>query len=166
MKNIKGARAHMKTKLFISFTFILIVVALTVAVFYYRASRAPLPRSGISINGHVFAIEVADTFASRAQGLSGRSSLGENEGMLFVFSSFSSGYGFWMKDMKFPLDFVWINGDTIVGVTENARPEPGVGMFGLKTYYPPEPVNKVLELNAGLAKKIGLRIGDTVHVVQ
>lgn len=157
----------MKKNLPIFFIFLFVFVALTLAIFYYggfSAFRAPLVQSEVTINGHVFKVGIADTFASRAQGLSGRDGLQENEGIFFVFPTSSSSYGFWMKDMKFALDLVWINGDTIVGITENVRPEPGVSVFKLKSYYPPAPVDKVLEVSAGLAEKLGLKVGDTVRV--
>ncbi len=124
----------------------------------------------ITIAGKKFRVEVADTFASRAKGLSGHAPLAENEGMLFIFDA-PGNYGFWMKGMKFPIDIIWIRGDKVVGLTENV-PVPK-GIFDFKTYYPPEPVypargeisggaDKVLEVKAGTVGKYGFRVGDTV----
>ena len=55
-------------------------------------------------------VEVADTGEKRSQGLAGRDGLEENQGMWFRFDQ-PGQYGFWMKGMKFSLDFVWISGD-------------------------------------------------------
>lgn len=114
---------------------------------------------------HEFMVEVADTIVSRARGLSGRAGLAENEGMLFVFGS-SGAHGFWMRNMKFPIDIVWARGEKIVGFTENAAPEPGKSLLNLKVYYPPEPADRVLEIKAGSVEKLGLKIGDMVRVLQ
>ena len=113
---------------------------------------------------HEFMVEVADTIVSRTRGLSGRAGLKENEGMLFVFGS-PDMHGFWMKDMKFPIDIVWIRGEKIVGFAENTMPEPGKSLLNLRVYYSPEPADRVLEIKAGLVEKFGLKIGDTVRVI-
>ncbi|MCX8009506.1 MAG: DUF192 domain-containing protein, partial [Patescibacteria group bacterium] len=86
-------------------------------------------------------MELFDTQEKRTRGLSGRDFLPENKGMLFIFEK-PDYYTFWMKEMKFPLDFIWIRGDEIVEITENVKPED---------YQPPkfftskEKVDKVLE---------------------
>jgi uncharacterized membrane protein (UPF0127 family) len=69
-----------------------------------------------------------------------------------------------MKDMKFPIDIVWINGDKIVGFEENVQPMPGARDSDLKIYYPPAPVNKVLELKAGRVELLRAGVGDTVKI--
>lgn len=114
----------------------------------------------LKIGDSTFSVEIADTPDSRARGLSYRESLGADNGMLFIFEAPAS-YGFWMKGMKFPLDMVWIVSDSIVGFSENAPPASG---FVPKIYFPPEPVDKVLELNAGSVKKHQLRIGDKIQL--
>ncbi|MDO8537023.1 MAG: DUF192 domain-containing protein, partial [bacterium] len=96
---------------------------------------------------------------SRARGLSGRESLNEGEGLLFLFDGFGN-YGIWMKDMKFAIDIVWIKNDRVVGFAENVAPEPGKELWSLKLHYPPEPVDKVLEFNAGSVQRSGIKIGD------
>lgn len=105
-----------------------------------------------------FNVEIADNAILQAKGLSGRESLPEKNGMLFVFSGLAK-RGFWMPDMHFSLDMVWIKGDKIAGMTENVPPS---GFGEPDIYYPPEDVDKVLEINAGSAKKFGLKIGDVL----
>lgn len=105
-------------------------------------------------------VEIADTEQSRSQGLSGRKSLAENSGVLFVFPS-PGIYEFWMKDMNFPLDFIWIKNGKIVEITENVLPpaqtegKPGV----IRPFFS---VDRVLEVNAGFVSKNNLKVGDTV----
>ncbi len=113
------------------------------------------------VGAHSFAVEVADTFPLRAQGLSGRENLEENHGMLFLFNT-AGNHPFWMKDMKFALDFVWINGNKVVGTKENVSPKGS--MLSLPIYYPPEEVDMVLELAAGTVARLGVKVGDGVGV--
>jgi uncharacterized membrane protein (UPF0127 family) len=104
-------------------------------------------------------VEVADTKSSRELGLSGRPSMGKEEGMLFVFDV-PGRYGFWMKDMLFPLDIVWINQNGfVVEVERNAKPESYP-----KTYMNASPASYVLELNSGIAEEQGIFIGSKVKI--
>lgn len=107
-----------------------------------------------------FFIEVADTIAKRAQGLSGRRDLVEDNGMLFIFPE-AQQQNFWMKDMKFPLDVIWINEDRIVGFSENVSIPSGDHIPFMNSS---EPVDLVLEINAGLVQKLDIKVGDQVEV--
>jgi uncharacterized membrane protein (UPF0127 family) len=115
-------------------------------------------RPTLNLGGEIFEIDTADTPAERAQGLSGRASLGKNEGMLFIFSK-AGHYGFWMKDMNFPIDIIWIKDGHIIGWAAEAEPDDRPDRT---VYYPPEPVNKVLEVPAGTVARLGLQIGDII----
>lgn len=104
-------------------------------------------------------VEVADTEWKRAQGLSGRPSLPQNSGMLFVFPT-KNRYSFWMKEMKFPLDFVWIEGNRVVEITEDVpSPKPDESPASLT---PKLSVDKVLEVNAGVVDSSEIRVGDKI----
>lgn len=149
-------------KLVFSILIILIIMGLGAYFFGFRG-RVDYGKGEVSINGKTFKVEVADTMRARAQGLSGREGMGEDYGMIFIFST-SSVQGFWMKDMKFPLDMVWIKGDRVVGFTENVQPELEKSVFGLTIYHSPEAVDKVLELNAGAVAKYGIKEGDLVYL--
>jgi uncharacterized membrane protein (UPF0127 family) len=117
----------------------------------------------VKINGQLIIAETASTPLTREKGLSGRKSLGFNEGMLFIFEE-PEKYGFWMKGMKFPIDIIWIRQNTIIGIEENLQP-PSVDDFSkLEVYYPPLAVDKVLELVAGRAKLMRAKIGDKVYI--
>lgn len=115
------------------------------------------------LGGKVFHVEIASSTMDKITGLSGRDSLGGDEGMLFTYDNPGS-YGFWMKGMKFPIDIIWINGDKIAGFAESAQPEPGKSLWGLKIYYPPESIDKVLEVNAGTVKSLGIKVGDGLKI--
>ena len=141
---------------------ILILIVVFGAVFYIWKPDFRNVRTSdvLTLNGREISIEVADTPAKQAQGLSGREGLGQNEGMLFIFPEHKV-QNFWMKDMKFPIDIIWISGDWVVGFVENA-PVP-VSENSLIIYSSPETVDKVLEINAGLIKKWNIKVGDLIN---
>ncbi len=115
--------------------------------------------SFVLINGHKFYVEVASTTEKQILGLSNRKSMPQDDGMLFVFSS-PGIYPFWMNKMLFALDFVWINGDKIVDITEQIPP-PLNGNPTI-TISPHFEVDKVLEINAGQIKENGIKIGQKI----
>ncbi|MBI4992235.1 MAG: DUF192 domain-containing protein [Candidatus Harrisonbacteria bacterium] len=110
------------------------------------------------IGTNKFEIEIADNALEQAHGLSGRDFLADDRGMLFVFADLSV-RSFWMAGMKFPLDIIWIKGDKVVGFSENL---PLASAANVKIYYSPESIDKVLEINAGLVNKLGIRAGDVI----
>ena len=111
-------------------------------------------------------IEVADDKDERSKGLSFRDSLPEDQGMLFVFEKVDK-YRFWMRQVKFPLDFIWINGDTIVDLLPNVPiPAPDTADSALPLYGPVTPINRVLEVNAGYIAKHGIKVGDKLELVK
>lgn len=115
--------------------------------------------------GMIYA-EVVDTPASRAQGLSGRKTLGEKEGMLFVFEQ-PGRYGFWMKDMLFPIDIMWINDDGIVVHVEgNVSPSTYAVTDPPQTFINEPEARFVLELPARQAEKLGAHLGTKVRIVR
>ena len=122
-----------------------------------KASTLPHQHKILHINDTMIAAEIADTDVLREQGLSGRASMASNAGMLFIFDT-PDRYSFWMKDMNFRLDFLWISADNeIVDLTENVAPESYP-----KAFRPDVPVVKVLELNGGFAVMHGIKRGDIV----
>ncbi len=140
---------------------ILIVLLLVLGGYFFGITRPAAKKTTVTIRDIPIHADVADNVFTRGQGLSGREGLAPDEGMLFIFGRQGS-YGFWMKDMNFPIDVVWIRDHEIAGVANDIQPQPGVSVFGLKVYYPPEKIDKVLELPAGTAGKHGFAIGDKV----
>lgn len=146
----------MRNVLLTASVIVLILVAIVVIT---AVSKKPLAKNEVHIKGQTFAVEVADTMAARSRGLSGHEPLGEREGMLFLFGT-PSIYSFWMLDMKFPLDIIFIREHKIVEIAENL-PAP-TGMFDIASTTPVNVADSVLEVNAGTAKKLGWQVGDEV----
>lgn len=103
-----------------------------------------------------YTLYVADTKQKQAQGLSGVKNLEENEGMLFDFKK-SGTYYFWMKDMLFPLDFVFIRDGTIVDIISHVDPKDYP-----KIYTAIVPFDAVIELNSGATEVSEIKIGEKV----
>ena len=123
---------------------------------------AQRPTPTITIGDHTFAVELATTSLQQEKGLSYHSSLPQNAGMLFVFEE-PAIRTFWMKDMKFPIDIIFIRNNRIINIHENIwPPSPNTPVSDLSRYSSSEPANYVLEINAGLSQKYGFRNGDSV----
>ena len=148
---------------YIGVALILIAIAGFLYFFVFRKGNPPLPRDEVRINGATFDVEIASSTLEKATGLSFRPGLGENQGMLFLFSS-GQILHFWMKDMNFPLDIIWISGDKVMGFAQNAPAEPGVPLWKLTIYNSPDGTDKVLEVNAGTVERDNIKIGDMVEV--
>lgn len=115
----------------------------------------PKSLSKLKIKDKVIDIELADTPQSREQGLSGRDGLPTNTGMYFIFEK-ADRYAFWMKDMKFDLDFIWIENGRVVYLSEHVS-NPA-------TIYPPMPVDRVLEVPSDFVQQNHIAVGDKIEV--
>ncbi len=137
-----------------------------------KPSETPAPAEGdaldsgpvVRIGSAEFAVELAITSREQIQGLSDRLALAPDTGMLFVYEH-EGHRSFWMKNMHFPLDILWISGDcTVAGVSLNLPPpEPGQALAQLPTYSPEAPVQYVLEINAGEVATRDVTAGDQVE---
>lgn len=109
-------------------------------------------------------IEIADTKEKRSKGLGYRQSLATNSGMLFLHDN-SQKYTYWMKGMEFPIDIIWISGDTIADFIPNVLP-PVEGQTDdtLERYSSTVEVNRVLETNAGFIIQKNVQKGDKIVV--
>lgn len=141
-----------------AFVFLIVFSALSLFLFKDKPKKDFANLELVKIGDREFFIEVVTDTLSQARGLSGRAGLLENRGMLFIFNE-PVVRSFWMVGMKFPLDIVWINGDKVVGVSENLPP---ASVDNVQVYSSPESADKVLEINAGLAKKFGIKAGDKI----
>ena len=144
---------------------VIILLAIAGGAYYFAMHRAnpPLPRDTVRIDGATLSVEIASTTLERMNGLSFRPSLGADDGMLFLFGS-PAIQNFWMKDMNFPLDMIWIASGTVVGFVQDAVPQPGAALWSLKIYSSPDGTDKVLEVNAGMVAQYNIKIGDTVEI--
>ncbi len=127
-------------------------------VAFLKSPKITEEEGSLVIGGTEVEVEIADTDLERSRGLSGREGLLPNHGMLFVFDS--QGYhAFWMKDMKFSIDIIWINADSkVIWIEKNLSPETYPNL-----YKPPEPAKYVLEVPAGFAEERGVGIGSVVQ---
>ena len=97
-------------------------------------------------NGAVLSAEVVSGIGDRMRGLSNREYLSYNEAMLFVFPD-AGMHGIWMKDMRFPIDIIWLDEQQMVLTIEsNVSPDSYPTVFN-----PVTPAKYVVEVNAGWA---------------
>lgn len=141
-----------------SLIYFIVVVSLVlfavILIFYIRANR---DRIVVKVNDDMrISALLSDTESERVAGLSGRKSIGQKQGMLFVLDDSSDG-GIWMKDMKFAIDIVWLNRDKqVITLKENITPETYPEMF-----YPTSDADYVLEVQSGFVKQHNIQLGDT-----
>lgn len=144
----------------ISMVALYVSIAVAFVLMAMFAVLSPLNKEvKLSLGGHEVLATVADTPASRTQGLSDTKSLGKNKGMLFIFDE-PEYYGFWMKDMLYSIDIIWLDDRrVVVDVWENASPSsyPVVRKPSNRAKY-------VLEVNAGFVKENMLKAGDKLEI--
>lgn len=112
----------------------------------------------VSLRGHVFKVEIADSDAERTRGLMYRDQMAADAGMLFLFER-QEAQAFWMKNTRIPLDILYFDQSWIlVGWSLNTPP---CSLGNNCPSYPSQaPARYVLELNAGTAERIGAKFGD------
>lgn len=112
----------------------------------------------VKIAGQNIKVDLALTKEEQAQGLSARGVLADNEGMLFVFNQ-PGKYPFWMKEMNFAIDIIWLGEDMrVIYIKNNALPE-----LYPETYGPNDNAKYVLEVVSGFSEKNNLKVGDRVE---
>ena len=136
------------------------VVIMDYAQKVYALNADNVSSSSVKIKGLIINVDLAKTPEQQAKGLSIKNTLNENEGMLFIFDT-PKEYSFWMKDMKFPIDIIWISSDNkIVHIEKNLQP---CVFFLLCTSYSPHANSKyVLEVPSNYTTKNNIIIGDRV----
>jgi hypothetical protein len=136
---------------------IALACALVCAPLFAAAQMLPT----VTLKGHRFSIEVAQDDPSRERGLMYREHMEDNHGMLFVFEQ-ETPQAFWMKNTKIPLDMLFFDhAGKLVAIQAQAQPckaDP------CKVYPSNEPALYVLELNGGMAARIGVKPGDILEI--
>lgn len=146
-----SSRTHLRTAA--------IALVIIVGMAWLYASVRALPHRSLVIGGQTMTVAIASTQEQRERGLGGQATIGSHEGMLFVFQS-DVRSRFWMKDMYFPIDIIWIARDgTILYIVPDARPDSYP-----QTYGPDEPARYVLEVPADFCVTYRVRVGDTVQL--
>ena len=157
MEQTKSTGKVQRAVLWVTVVGILALVGLVVTRVILWEMR---PRTTVSISGTVFRVDVADTRELRQKGLSGRPSLGKDEGMLFIFDT-DSYWSFWMKDMRFPIDIIWLDKDKQVVHIEHSVQ---LDVEPYADYTSPELARYVLEIAAGRARQASIRVGSTMKI--
>ncbi len=138
------------------FKILLIIIVFTISFFLInKLSNSYL---SLEIEGIVFKAKIADSPLEWRKGLSNIISLGEKEGMLFIFPH-SEKRIFHMKDMNFTLDLLWIKDKIIVGMEKNMFKDNGE-----RKYNSEEEIDMVLELEAGSIDKYNFKIGNIIKI--
>jgi uncharacterized membrane protein (UPF0127 family) len=112
------------------------------------------------LNGVEIELEVAETPEQQAQGLMYRTELGDKRGMLFAFSP-PRPVGFWMKNTLIPLDIIYLKNQIVTTIHHNVPP---CEIKQCPTYVSKGDVDQVIELAAGRAQTLGIKIGDRINV--
>jgi len=148
---------------FLKIISIIILLALCFILFlFYNTQKEEQHQSispAVQINDIIIPVELADTLEKHIQGLSDSEEL--IGGMLFLFND-RQVRSFWMKNMNFPIDIIWIDDNKIVNISENLVPE---GEKPKETYSSIYPVNYVLEVNAGFCKENNILVGSKVKII-
>lgn len=131
--------------------------AIVAGSFWVRSLPVVSSVNARSVDLTGFRLEIADTNESRRVGLGGHAPLSSEEGMLFVFPE-AGIYPFWMKDMSFPIDIIWLYEGRVVDIA-TLQP-PSAGSITPETHVPMVRADQVLEINAGRAAQLGIEKGS------
>lgn len=113
----------------------------------------------VKISNENLNAEVASTVEARNRGLSGRPCILPNQAMLFVFET-PNQYKMWMKDMKFPIDIVWVSADhKVVAVERDVKPSTYPDLFANRD----KPAEYVIEMKANRSSELGINLGTPIN---
>lgn len=138
-----------------------VIIFISIGLRWHQSrNQEPFATALIVINSGTITAEIADTSERRELGLGQRRELLPRHGMYFPFPA-SYKWIFWMKDMQFPIDAIWIKDGLVVDVTYNAQPPEGKE---IEKFHPSEPADAVLEINAGEANELNVKKGDLIRI--
>lgn len=150
----------MKKTIFFKYIFclLLIIILILAGWLFVKKGKKQLDEvKKIGLGNCSFEVEEAVSIGEREKGLSDRDSICRKCGMLFIFEK-QDIYGFWMRNMRFDLDIVWIKDNKVLGIQENVKYD------SLNTFYPKGKIDKVLEINSGEAKKCNIKEGENLRL--
>ncbi len=164
-KPIKKAAPNYKLKKFKPVCGLLIVSLLAWCLYFTLAYEGQAPLTSrpcvlkLQSSAQCISLETVASDEQRVQGLSGRKSMIDTQGMLFVFDKPIKSC-FWMKDMNFGLDIIWLDHDKkIVQIDRGVTPESYP-----KNFCPGHAAQFVIEVNDGIANQAGLSVGQTLKL--
>ena len=150
-------------KYIVGFIIFLILLFVGFFLFVFLTGRfSSLPKTPVTIDSQKFSLFVAKTQKEKEIGLSDTKSIPDDGGMMFQFDT-PGYYSFWMRDMDFPIDIIFVKDGKIVTIYKNVLP-PTSKEQQLPVYTSQEPSNLVLEIKSGLSDKYNIEKGDTVVV--
>lgn len=127
------------------------------------ASDKALPKKKITLGAKTLLVEVASTIEQQAQGLMNRKSLGDDEGMLFVFSNEETRF-FWMKDTLIDLSIGYFNKDGKLVDVQEMKSGKGLADTALPSYPSAHPAKYALEMNKGWFDKNKIKLGTKLKI--
>jgi uncharacterized membrane protein (UPF0127 family) len=119
-------------------------------------------KAKVTVKGFELNADVPITSELMARGLAVKNQLKESEAMLFVFEE-SAQHSFWMKDMKFPIDIIWLDSDGKVGHIEQNL-QPCVSVLICTSYSPDIDSQYVLETVAGFTQRHNISVGTDIDI--
>ena len=123
-------------------------------------AASALQKGEVVIDGRVtINVEVARSPQAQTRGLGGRPSLKKGTGMVFPYDG-PGLRGIWMKGMLIPIDILWIREGRIVAIEATVLPPSSNGALAVFSHV----ADLVLEVPAGYAKEMGIRVGQSVRV--
>ena len=141
----------MKKWAYVAVAAVIVIIGLAWVGLSYVAAPAT-----IEIGDRDFAMRVARTETERQQGLSGTSELPQGQALVFIFPTDDS-WGIWMKDMKYPIDIVWLDAaKKVVHIERNVSPDT----YPATTFRPKTSARYVIELKAGASEASRITIGS------
>ena len=136
----------------------IILFALVVKLYSYH-----WPSIEVKINNNDLKVLVAKESTRLYKGLGGRENLDKYDGMLFVFPS-EDQHSIVMRDMKFPIDILWIRDGKVIDIAPNVPIEPNRAETDLIVYFARQDSDFVLEMPAGQVLARNIKIGDSFAV--
>ena len=145
-------------KMFLIIGVLILITVLAFLNYNYPYKKTPQ----VAINNHIFDLEIAKTDKERETGLAKYRNIPQNFGMLFLFEK-PDYYSFWMKNMKFSIDIIFIRNNKIVTIFKNASLPKSNNEF-LPIYRTQQPSDTVLEINAGLSDKYNFQKNESINI--
>lgn len=128
-------------------------------LFWLPNNRATPKTVSLRVNETIVVAEIAQTPEEKNRGLSGRTALANDEGMFFINDN-DDFHSIWMKDMRFPIDILWLAADgRVVDIKLDAEPESYPEIFR-----PRKIARYVLEVNAGFSERHSVNIGARIKL--
>lgn len=148
-------------KKYVFISLLIIVVLCLVFVFFVSNREKPIPETlTVVIKEKTYTMQVARTALARERGLSKTNRI-PHDGMIFLFPK-PGIYSFWMKDMNYPIDIIWIDKNfQIIEIKENIYP----GTYP-QVFTPQKESLYVLETQAGFVEEHNIKINDTIKLIQ